>query len=84
MRTILLVILLVALPPARGGEVDVSGSVELQARVFWHDPAWVGQDDQALDSYRRALHYDPVNPRLRQAVEQLERALGGAEGGAVR
>ena len=51
MRSLLLVILLAALlplSPARGGEVDVSGSVELQARAFWDDSAWVGQDDQAL------------------------------------
>ena len=49
MRTLLLVILLaVASSPARGGEVDISGSVEMQARTFWHDPQWVGQDDQAL------------------------------------
>jgi len=48
MRTLLLVILLAVLSPARGEEVDVSGSVELQARAFWHDPAWAGQDDQAL------------------------------------
>ncbi len=49
MRAFLLVILLLAvLSPAHGGEVDVSGSVELQARAFWHDPQWVGQDDQAL------------------------------------
>jgi len=34
--------------PARGEEVDISGSLELQARAFWHDPQWVGQDDQAL------------------------------------
>ena len=39
---------LVPLSPARGGEVDISGSVEMQARTFWHDPQWVGQDDQAL------------------------------------
>jgi len=54
MRTHMLVILLAALigvlagAPARGGEVDISGSLELQARAFWHDPAWAGQDDQAL------------------------------------
>jgi len=29
-------------------EADISGSVEMQARAFWHDPQWVGQDDQAL------------------------------------
>ena len=29
-------------------EVDISGSVAMQARAFWHDPQWVGQDDQAL------------------------------------
>ncbi len=51
MRSLFLVFLLVAFvphSPARGGEVDLSGSVEMQARTFWHDPAWVGQDDQAL------------------------------------
>jgi hypothetical protein len=49
MRTLLLVILLaVATSPTHGGEVDISGSVEMQARTFWHDPQWVGQDDQAL------------------------------------
>jgi hypothetical protein len=50
MRALLLVSLLVALAisPARGGEADISGSVEMQARAFWSDPRWVGQDDQAL------------------------------------
>ncbi len=49
MRSILLVILLaVASSPAFGEEVDISGSVELQTRAYWQDPAWVGQDDQAL------------------------------------
>jgi len=48
MRVLLLVILLTVLSPARGGEVDISGSVEVQARVFWNDPAWFGQDEQAL------------------------------------
>ncbi len=33
--------------PARGGEVDISTSVEVQARTFWQDPAWVSQDDTA-------------------------------------
>jgi hypothetical protein len=47
MRTLKLVILLAVLSPAHGGEVDVSGSVELQTRLFQHDPAWPGQDDQA-------------------------------------
>jgi len=37
-----------AFSPARGGEVDISGSIELQVRAFWNDPAWVGQDDRAL------------------------------------
>ena len=39
-RTIPLFLLLAALSPlspARGGEVDISGSVEMQARAFWHD-----------------------------------------------
>lgn len=51
MRTLLLLILLAALyplSPARGEEVDFSGSVELQTRTFLRDPAWVGQDGQAL------------------------------------
>jgi hypothetical protein len=48
MRTLLLVILLAALSPARGGEVDFSGSLELQVRAFWDDSQWAGQDDQAL------------------------------------
>lgn len=39
---------LLAGTPARGGEVDISGNVELQARAFWQNPAWVGQDDQAV------------------------------------
>lgn len=40
--------LLASSPAARGGEVDISGSVELQVRAFWNDPAWVGQDDRIL------------------------------------
>ena len=42
-------ILLLALGTrALGGEVDISGSLELQSRVFPDDPAWIGQDDDAL------------------------------------
>jgi hypothetical protein len=50
MRTYLLAILLGALSmsPAHGGDTDISGSVELQARGFWQNPQWVGQDDRAL------------------------------------
>jgi hypothetical protein len=52
MRIVIIFLLLAAqflLPsPARGGEVDVSGSLELQVRAFWNEPAWVGQDDRAL------------------------------------
>jgi len=33
---------------AHAGEVDLSGSVELQARAYWNDPAWSGQDDRSL------------------------------------
>jgi hypothetical protein len=44
----LVILLAVASSPARGGEVDISASVELQTRASWNDPAWVGQDDQAL------------------------------------
>jgi hypothetical protein len=45
---LLLAVQFLAFSPARGGEVDVSGSVELQVRAFWNDPAWTGQDDQVL------------------------------------
>jgi hypothetical protein len=49
MRIVTLTALLLVLgSPARGGEVDFSGSVELQSRIFLNDPAWTGQDDQAL------------------------------------
>jgi hypothetical protein len=50
MRTLLLLGLLAAFAssPARGGEVDISGSVEMQARSFWNGPQWAGQDDRAL------------------------------------
>jgi hypothetical protein len=44
----LVILLAAATSPTHGGEVDISGSVEMQARTFWHDPQWVGQDDQAL------------------------------------
>ena len=50
-RILLASLLAVFLPlsPAHGGELDISGSVELQARTFWNDSAWIGQDDQALN-----------------------------------
>ena len=51
MKRYLLVSLFVALlplTPARGGEVDISGNLETQVRAFWQHPAWVGQDDRAL------------------------------------
>ncbi|MDJ0749015.1 MAG: hypothetical protein QNJ11_06000 [Woeseiaceae bacterium] len=51
MRTVLLFGLLLAAlavpSQARGGEVDLSGDVELQLRSFWHQPAWTGQDTVA-------------------------------------
>ena len=49
MRTLLLLGLLAAFAssPARGGEVDISGSVEMQARSFWNGPQWAGQDDRS-------------------------------------
>jgi hypothetical protein len=52
MRALLFVSLFAALclSPARGGEVDISGSVEMQARAFWDDPQWAGQDDQPLQA----------------------------------
>ena len=34
--------------PAQAGELEFSGNVEAQARSFWNDPAWVGQDSQAI------------------------------------
>jgi len=56
--SILIVLLLVVLfttSPVRGGEVDMSGSVELQSRTSWHDPAWAGQDDRALQGSIAAI-----------------------------
>ena len=49
MRTLLPLGLLAAFfaSPARGGEVDISGSVEMQARSFWNGPQWAGQDDRS-------------------------------------
>ena len=47
---ILLAALLLLYSPARGGEVDVSGNVELQMRGFAHEPVWPGQDDVALQA----------------------------------
>ena len=44
----LLAAILLSVSPARGEGADISGSLEVQARAFWHDPQWVGQDDQAL------------------------------------
>jgi hypothetical protein len=34
--------------PVLGGEAEISGSAELQARVFRSDPQWIGQDARAL------------------------------------
>ena len=51
MRSLMFVLLLAALlplSPARGGEADLSGSVEAEARSFWENPAWAGQDDSVL------------------------------------
>mgnify|MGYP001823035326 CR=1 FL=1 len=35
-------------PPAQASDLDLGGSIELQARTFLHSPAWVGQEHQAL------------------------------------
>ena len=49
MRIISLAVLLLVMgSPSHGGEVDLSGSVEFQARFFRDDPVWIGQDDRAL------------------------------------
>ena len=49
MRTVISIILFLAvLSPAHGGDLDLSGSVELQARAFLDSPAWTGQEHQAL------------------------------------
>ena len=52
MQRFLLVSLLAALFSlphiARGEGVDISGSLDMQARLFWNDPAWAGQDSNAL------------------------------------
>ena len=34
--------------PVQAGELELSGNIEAQARSFWNDPAWVGQDSQAI------------------------------------
>jgi hypothetical protein len=47
-RVILVVLLLAMVSPVHGGEADLSGSVAMQARLFWNDPAWAGQNDEAL------------------------------------
>ena len=52
MKRFLLISLLAALslPPqtVRGEGVDISGSLEMQARTFWQDPEWSGQDGRLL------------------------------------
>ena len=53
MKRYLLVSLLAALisqSPARGGELDTSANLEIEARAFWNSPQWVDADDQALHS----------------------------------
>jgi len=44
----LLAMLLLAGPPARGGESELSGSIEFETRGFWQDPAWADQDDRDI------------------------------------
>ena len=41
-------VLTLAPTDARGGETRLGGSVEVEARAFWQEPAWVGQDDRGL------------------------------------
>ena len=53
---VVLLAALLALPPARGGEVDISGSVELELRAFSSGPAWPGQDTGTLQG---SLEYTP-------------------------
>jgi hypothetical protein len=50
MRSLLLLGLLATFiaSPALGGEVDIAGSAEMQARTFWNGPQWAGLDDRAL------------------------------------
>jgi hypothetical protein len=59
MRIVIVILFLaaqfLASSPARGGEVERSASVELQARTSLNDPAWVGQDDQALQGSVAAI-----------------------------
>ena len=43
-----IVLAVLSISPAHGGEMDISGSLELQARTFWQNPQWVGQDDRML------------------------------------
>ena len=74
MRSFLLVMLLVAhavSAPVRGEEVDVSGSVALEARLFGDEPAWAGQDDAALQGSVAAL----LEWRWRHADDRQRAAL---------
>lgn len=89
MQRLLFVSLLAAFlssSPARGGEVDISGNLEAQVRGFWQTPAWVGQDDSALqaslDSTTEIRWYDDagnqrasVIPHLRWDATDPERNL---------
>ena len=43
-----LVTVLAPVSPAGGGEAAVSGSIELQSRIFLDDPVWAGQEAGAL------------------------------------
>ena len=90
MRTVtLFVLLLVASLPlsqARGGELDISGDVALQLRVFWNSPAWAGQEGLAaqgtIASTTEVRWYDEearqraaVIPYLRYDATDSDRSL---------
>ena len=74
MRSFLLLLFLVAYVvaiPVRGEELDVRGSVALQARFFGDDPAWAGQDDAAFHGSIIALtelRWRPADSRQRASL----------------
>lgn len=45
---VLLFAALLAMSVSRAEDVDVSSSIQLQARAFWRDPSRIAQDDEAL------------------------------------
>jgi len=81
-----LILLMAAAAPAAAGQVDLSGSLALQSRVFAHDAAWAGQSGSAVHgaiSSTTELHWRSndgnqrasVTPFLRWDAEDEDRSL---------